>query len=281
LVNRQIGILEVNGANKDIAAVWESLFPSRVRMVVDGKDTRRRKPLMKIENRVDVQMGSLHQLLLRQAHQQDRLEAARKRHGQRKSKRKYLEVRKVQVDGISFLSADPSYSTSRLIRLVFSGFSLTLSAPSHITCHKALCVGDIGYIKGTTFEPLFNACDVLIMGNYFIPAISSTGDIDIKTIRMDGSCEECPNGTMERMKKFMQKVLTSPPTTRIQCFDPRSDSTVWKWFELHFERVQTYCAEQTSQCKENIVLGMLFSASVLDMTLKISSYWHHARITLT
>lgn len=236
LVNRQIGFLEVNGANKYIAAVWESLFPSRVRMLVDGKDTRRRKPLMKIENRVDVQMGSLHQLLLRQVHQQDRLEAVRKRHSQSKSKRKLLEVKKVQVDGISFLSTDLS------------------NTPPHITCSKAWCVGDIGYIKGTTFEPLFNACDVQIIGNYFIPAISSTGEIDIKTIRMDGSCEECSDGAMERMKKFMQRILPSQPTTRIQCFDPRSEGTVWKWFELHFERIQKYCAEQTSQCKENIVL---------------------------
>jgi hypothetical protein len=100
----RIGTLEVNGADEYVAAVWESLFPTREKLVRDGRQET--EPLLRVTSIFAQEQA----LLVRLADMQRQRDVSKDRRASVKSDlRSVNAIIPVEADGLTFISSKSAF----------------------------------------------------------------------------------------------------------------------------------------------------------------------------
>ncbi|PFH46846.1 hypothetical protein AMATHDRAFT_50731 [Amanita thiersii Skay4041] len=220
----EVGILEISGADGRIVAIWESLFPDREVLVMDG--VKQVIPFMRPPNTLDLTFGIYLRLKRIQEDDQPNNISASIRRG-RVPKR----ILKKQVS---------PYDVSNDKLTTYDLQSLFTSSPARI--------GQIGYVNKSTgsFEPLFNTLEPHDIHGYSFPSLHGYGEVELQT----------PRHRIKRVLKSLIRRLRGKHTKRmVENFNTSGTDSAKRWFVVHLDRVARAYSPMGIR-KEDLVLDI-------------------------
>ncbi|PFH46975.1 hypothetical protein AMATHDRAFT_68639 [Amanita thiersii Skay4041] len=215
-VTPQVGTLEVSGADEWITAIWESLFPERQRLIMNGKELR--EPLMRVSNTLDLTLGLLLKLRLYQqekvAPHVEKCESPLTSGSERLSHASTLVAndgekgattprdisRTATTSSIASSSSDAKGRSREAAAVIprmqvvqveadgirfLSTNALIGDLPSTLVASTSASLGDLGYFNKSAgrFVPLFNVLEPHDVEGYCIPSLHGYGEVQVRHIK--------------------------------------------------------------------------------------------------
>ncbi|KAK2462199.1 hypothetical protein APHAL10511_005787 [Amanita phalloides] len=211
----RIGVLEVNGADEQIAAIWESLFPTRSRMIRDGKEEK--QMMIPMSNQFDPIYG-IPFLLKNWQREREFLDLHSSRLGAYSTYRSESPSRFSGDEGNWALPLSPDVTRSptdssvvstssnqkrrskmptredplQLRQIKVHGVQLVVTSAfpaeqcfAEFSWTAVPKLGDVGYFsKGTgMFTSLFNAFEPHVVQQFTIPSLRGYGEVQVNSLK--------------------------------------------------------------------------------------------------
>ena len=246
----QIGTLEVNGADEYVAAVWESLFPTRERLIRDGRQET--EPLLRVTSIFAQEQA----LLVRLADIQRQRDVGKDRRASttKSDLRSVDAMIPVEADGLTFISSKSAFGAFHCVTSQYFFDNPIAAAPPYFPSSTSL--GDVGYISDSsgTFVPLFNTFEPHALGASTIPSLYGYGNPKIQTKPVNTrSLPINRDGKVNWVKKIKSVLLKASKNMRY--IDSNEGGAAANWFEQNVTRIVGAYGEQYGLAPEDIVLG--------------------------
>jgi len=203
-IEPDVGTLEINGADEYIAAIWESIFPKREKLIRDGKEEK--QPLIPVQTPFEWNYALPYVLrdLLR-AREFKRLHCPNHREALRSA---CSSVATTEDEPVLPTAPDVSRSpTERSVKMAspvlerqqtlpreesllvresnLNGVRLISYSPIKTSSLPPMPLGEVGYIDTSdgAFSSLFNALELHAAGDLVIPSLHGYGQVQIQTVR--------------------------------------------------------------------------------------------------
>ncbi|KAM6491129.1 hypothetical protein JOM56_013368 [Amanita muscaria] len=271
----KVGTLEINGADEYIAAIWESLFPDRKKLIRDSKEEKQK--LIPVRTEFD-ENYAIRFLLVNLFRAQEFRELVKEQ--QEEEDAAHVEIgtsEDVDEDGPLPPAPDVSRSpTERSVEIVETNVSrrdkrrkgtlfenrdavrvwenevqgvkfISSISPDKLTAHPLTfpsCdfLGDVGYVNNAgTFSPLFNALEPYVVQGCMIPSLHGYGQVDVQDSSNDTSdIVHTKDSSKNRVMGAFRKIW-KPKTSSARKNNAESktlDKNVAEmWFKANVDRV--------------------------------------------
>jgi hypothetical protein len=290
-VEPEVGTLEINGADEYIAAIWESIFPRRQKLIRDGKEEK--QPLIPVQTPFEWNYALPYVLrdLLR-AREFNRLQRANDSEALRSA---CASVVTAEDEPVFPAAPDVSRSpTERSVKITspvserrqalpqdesllvrenkINGVRLLSYSPIDPSSLLPMPLGEVGYIDKSAgaFSSLFNAFEPHVTGDLVIPSLHGYGVVQIQTVVIpaqgtsaaqeagykDGGISKAKKAVGAIFKAASGKVGGAKLKSKAKNLDFKclEKDVAESWFKENVDRIVRLYGKSLGVSRDNLVL---------------------------